>query len=441
MSQSFISLNFLPKGKFRVDLVEGVTKTNFFSICYGALTTIGLLTFISYATTYVLMENLSYQRNQIGTIVGDLQVVAEIALLIIFLPVGLIADKIGRRQVYSFGMFAMGLSYFLYPLATGIGELTIYRIVFAIGMGAATGMLGTVTADYPQNHTRGKMIAVTGILNATGVIIVSLVFARLPENFAQMGYDQITAGMYAMWVVAGMCLITSIVVAFGLQKGTPTEEQKKIPYIQQIKSGLEEGRNPRILLAYASAFVARSDLVILGTFLVLWGVATGIDMGMTTSEATKAARLVFVTSSISALIASPIIGYLIDKVDRILAVSVCMAVASAGYLSMFFIDNVLDPESRPFFILLGVGQQCAFFAATTLLGQEAPKMKRGAIVGVFNLAGALGILISTGVGGRLFDAIDPSAPFIFIGFCNIFVSLFAIYVRKVAPRPKEPIGT
>jgi hypothetical protein len=308
-------------------------------------------------------------------------------------------------------------------------------------MGAATGMLGTVTADYPQNHTRGKMIAVTGILNATGVITVSLVFARLPENFAQMGFDQVTAGMYAMWVVAGMCLITSVVVAFGLQKGTPTEEQKKIPYIQQIKSGLEEGRNPRILLAYASAFVARSDLVILGTFLVLWGVATGIDMGMTTSEATKAARLVFVTSSISALIASPIIGYLIDKVDRILAVSVCMAVASAGYLSMFFIDNVLDPESRPFFILLGVGQQCAFFAATTLLGQEAPKMKRGAIVGVFNLAGALGILISTGVGGRLFDAIDPSAPFIFIGFCNIFVSLFAIYVRKVAPRPKEPIGT
>ena len=441
MNQSFISLNFLPKGKFRVDLVEGVTKTNFFSICYGALTTIGLLTFISYATTYVLMENLSYQRNQIGTIVGDLQVVAEIALLIIFLPVGLIADKIGRRQVYSFGMFAMGLSYFLYPLATGIGELTIYRIVFAIGMGAATGMLGTVTADYPQNHTRGKMIAVTGILNATGVIIVSLVFARLPENFAQMGYDQVTAGMYAMWVVAGMCLITSIVVALGLQKGTPTEEQKKIPYIQQIKSGLEEGRNPRILLAYASAFVARSDLVILGTFLVLWGVATGIDMGMTTSEATKAARLVFVTSSISALIASPIIGYLIDKVDRILAVSVCMALASAGYLSMFFIDNVLDPGARPFFILLGVGQQCAFFAATTLLGQEAPKMKRGAIVGVFNLAGALGILISTGVGGRLFDAIDPSAPFIFIGFCNIFVSLFAIYVRKVAPRPKEPIGT
>ena len=437
MSQSFVTLNFLPKNKFKIDLVEGVTKTNFFSICYGALTTIGLLTFISYATNYVLIENLAYERDQIGTIVGNLQVVAEIALLCVFLPIGLLADKIGRRPIYSFGMFAMGLSYFLYPLATGVGELTFYRVIYAVGMGCATGMLGTVTADYPQNHTRGKMIAVTGILNATGVIFVSLVFARMPKNFADMGFDQITAGKYAMWVVAGTCLITSIVVAFGLKKGTPTVEQKKIPYMEQIKAGLAEGKNPRIMLAYAAAFVARSDLVILGTFLVLWGVTAGVDAGMTTSEATPVARLLFVTSSMSALIASPIIGYMIDKFDRIVAVSFCMAIAACGYLSMFFVDNVLDPVYRPLFILLGVGQQCAFFAATTLLGQEAPTMKRGAVVGVFNLAGALGILISTGVGGRIFDSIGPSAPFIFIGVCNIFVCIFAVYVNKIAPSPSK----
>ena len=151
MSDSFLSIKVLGSSRYKVDLVEGVTRTNFLSICYAALTTIGLLTFISYATTYVVVENLNYQRDQIGTIVGDLQVVAEIVLLLVFLPVGLIADKIGRRQVYAFGMVTMGLSYFLYPLATGIEELTMYRVVYAIGMGAATGMLGTVTADYPQN--------------------------------------------------------------------------------------------------------------------------------------------------------------------------------------------------------------------------------------------------------------------------------------------------
>ena len=114
-----------------------------------------------------------------------------------------------------------------------------------------------------------------------------------------------------------------------------------------------------------------------------------------------------------------------------------MAIAAAGYLSMFFVDNVLSSEVRPLFMLLGVGHQCAFFAATTLLGQEAPKMKRGAIVGVFNLAGAAGILISTGIGGRIYDSIDPSAPFILIGFCNIAVSLFALYVNRVSPSSQK----
>jgi len=437
MNESFQTLNFLPRGKFKVELVPGVSKTNFLSICYGALTTIGLLTFISYSTNYVLLENLAYERSQIGTIVGNLQVIAEIVLLAIFLPIGLIADKIGRRQVYSFGMLTMGLAYFLYPLATGIAELTVYRVIYAIGMGTATGMLGTVTADYPQNHTRGKMIAVTGILNATGVIIVSLFFARLPKTFADMGFDQITAGKYSMWIVAATCVITAVVVALGLQKGTPTEEQKKIPYLKQIKAGLAEGRKPRIQLVYASAFVARADLVIIGTFLVLWGTMAGKDMGMTTAEAQSAARIVFVTSSMSALVASPIIGYLIDKVDRIKAVSFCMAIAAAGYLSMFFINDVLSPDVKPLFVLLGVGHQCAFFAATTLLGQEAPKMKRGAIVGVFNLAGAAGILISTGIGGKIYDVIGPYAPFVLIGFCNIAVSLFAIYVSKTSPDVKE----
>ena len=188
-------------------------------------------------------------------------------------------------------------------------------------------------------------------------------------------------------------------------------------------------------MAYFAAFVARSDLVILGTFVVLWGVASGVDAGLETSEATRKARLLFVTATTTALIASPFIGYLMDKGDRIKSVSICMAIAAVGYCSMFFVEDVLDPKYLPLFALLGWGQQCAFFAATTLLGQEAPQMKRGAIVGVFNLAGAIGILISSGIGGRMFDAIGPSAPFILIGVCNIFVSMFAIYVSKVAPMP------
>lgn len=42
-------------------------------------------------------------------------------------------------------------------------------------------------------------------------------------------------------------------------------------------------KNPRILLSYSAAFVARGDQSIIGTFLPLWGTTAGIAMGMDTA--------------------------------------------------------------------------------------------------------------------------------------------------------------
>ena len=75
----------------------------------------------------------------------------------------------------------------------------------------------------------------------------------------------------------------------------------------------------------------------------------------------------------------------------------------------------------------------AFLGSTTLIGKEAPAEKRGAIVGAFSVAGAMGILIMSGVGGKLFDAIDPRAPFMVLGLMNLVVMASAIYVRIYAP--------
>ena len=70
-----------------------------------------------------------------------------------------------------------------------------------------------------------------------------------------------------------------------------------------------------------------------------------------------------------------------------------------------------------------------------MIGQEAPRLKRGSVVGAFNICGAIGILIAVGIGGRLFDAVSPAGPFILIGFGNAIVFLMAIIVRIKDPGP------
>jgi MFS family permease len=71
-----------------------------------------------------------------------------------------------------------------------------------------------------------------------------------------------------------------------------------------------------------------------------------------------------------------------------------------------------------------------------LIGQEAPANKRGSVLGAFNISGAIGILLITAVGGRLFDAIDPRAPFVVVGSINVLLFFASLYVRlKAAPTP------
>jgi MFS family permease len=418
-----------------VDLAPGIHRSHVWSLLGGAFTTIGLLTFVAIATPYVLTVNLGIPESEQGTVTGDLVFWAEITQILIFGLVGVAADRFGRNWLYAMGMLAMGASYVFYPFAESVGELTIYRVIYAIGLGISTGMLATVVADYPQEKSRGKMLALVGFLNGLGVITVVALLGNLPDMLVAAGHSAISAGRYTHGVAFIGCLVTAVVVGFGLKRGTPVRHEERLPVMALVRSGLQEGRNPRIALAYASAFVSRGDLVILGTFAILWGKTVGISQGMEPAEAIAKGTLVFVTAQAAALLWIPILGLLLDRLNRVTGLVICMGLATAGYLGTIFVDDPTARSAIPIFALLGIGQISAFLGSATLIGQEAPKSKRGSVVGMFNTSGAIGILIASSIGGRLFDSVGPSAPFVLVGIFNGVVLIAAIAVRKYSPEP------
>jgi MFS family permease len=415
-------------------LAPGVSRFNAAIFCYAAFATIGLLTFISTGTTLVLNANLGVPIGEQGTITGNLVIATEIGQFLVFGLVGILADRVGRREVFAIGMFTMGISYALYPFAESIAELTVYRVIYAVGLGAATGMLQTIVADYPQDRSRGKFVALGGVFNGAGVILVTVIFGRfVPPALIDAGYDAITTSRITHAIVALACMISSVLYIIGLKKGTPGSKEDRPPIKELIVSGFFEGRNPRIALSYAAAFVARGDLVILGTFLVLWGSVAGIGQGLDPAVAAARGAGLFGTASMAALLWLGVLAAVMDRFNRVSGAVFCMALASIGYCSMWFVDDPLSPSSIPLFLVLGVGQISAFFGATVLISHEAPKLKRGAVIGMFNMCGAIGIFVSSGVGGRLFDSIGPAAPFILVGGMNFCVFLLAIVVRIYSP--------
>jgi MFS family permease len=416
-----------------IETAPGVTRGNMWGLMYAAFSTIGLLTFISAATTFVLTVNLKIPVAEQGTISGDLVVITEIAQILIFGAVGVMADRIGRRQILALGMIGMGSAYMLYPFAESIGELSAYRFLYALGLGSATGMLGTIVADYPQEKCRGRLVALSGMLNGLGVIFMVLFLGNLPGMLVEAGYQQISAGRMTSAVAFVACVFSAVVAILALKKGTPGTKEERPSTWNLIKGGIVEAKNPRIALSYAAAFVARSDLVILGTFTVLWGNLAGINAGLEPSEALSGGIRLFATASTAALIWLPILGFLVDRMNRVTSLAICMGLMSVGFVSMAFVDDPLAPAAIPLFLLLGVGQISAFLGAQTLVGTEAPKLKRGAVVGVFNKSGAIGILIMSSVGGRLFDSLSPAAPFVLVGIIGLFVVVAAIVVRIKSP--------
>jgi MFS family permease len=400
----------------------------------GAYATIGLLTFIALITPYVLTVYLQVPQGEQGRVSGYLHTFQEIIALAVYGPIGVLADRIGRRQVYVGGLLLMALGYALYSFATSMPELYAYRFVYTLGIAAATGMLGVIIADYTEARSRGIAVAGSGILNGLGVITVAIGLGHLPQFFVERGASQEMAGHDAHFVVAGLCVFFALLLAVGLKGGTPVAREQRPPVSELFRSGFTEGRaNPRIALSYACAFIARSDLVLLGTYSVLWGTTAAMAKGMEAAQALAEGRKVFVIASTAALLWLFVIGVVLDRVNRVTGVIICMTIACLGYLGTILIGDPLSKAAIPLLILLGIGQISAFAGAQTLIAKEAPTASRGAVIGMFNICGAAGILFSTFVGGILFDRVGPHAPFVLVGCLTVFLIVAAVACRIRAP--------
>jgi MFS family permease len=139
--------------------------------------------------------------------------------------------------------------------------------------------------------------------------------------------------------------------------------------------------------------------------------------------------MIFGVIQFAALIWALLMAFILDKVDRTTGVIIAFTLSAIGYTAFGIVG---DPFSNAIFlpaIILGMGESSTIIAGNALMGQCAPATIRGAVLGLFSLCGAAGILIATSVGGRLFDLWMPGGPFVLMGVVNSVVLAAAIYVR------------
>ena len=423
-----------------IELTPGVTPANALVKLLAAFVGIGALSGIAILQSYIFNAHLHVPRAEQGTLAGNLAFWSELVGLLLFFPFGIAADRIGRRPVLSFGFVMLALGWGLYPFATTASELLIYRVIYAVGAAATAGSLVTLVNDYPVDRSRGKLIGVTSVMNTLGTMFMAGVVGQIPHLLSQRGYDAITGGRVMFLTGAALCAVMAVVSARGLKAGTPAGRDARAPLGVLAGSVVRALRNPRIALAYSAALVARSDVVIKGLFLSLWAIQAGRADGLSPGRAMAQFGTMIIIMYVVSLVSAPIFGWFIDRVHRVTAMIVALSTAAVGYLSMRFLTSPLDMAMIPQLVVLTLGTGFMVKASSALIGQEAPVRERASVIAGSSMCGAVGIIIFTAIGGRLFDAWGPWAPFVLAGGYQAVLLVAAIFVRVFAPGQEHEVS-
>ena len=407
------------------EFVPGVSRGHFNSLLGASFFTIGIMTLVGNLQPYLFNAVLKVPVGEQGSLGGSLASFNELVFLAVASLVGAASDKVGRRPIYALGFVIMAFAYFLYPLATAPGDLYLYRAVFAVGAACVSSMLAAIIADYAMETSRGRLVGICFFLNGIGVATLVVLGGRLPRMIEALGVEPVQAAKCAYWSVAALCFLPFLIVAFGLQPGAPARVERKEPVLATLRIGLAAARDPRVLLAYFSAMVSRGDLAVLSTFFLLWLTTYGIGQGLSAAEAQAAGTKFFGIAQIVATLWALVVIFFIDRLDRVLALAIAMVLASASYITIGMVDDPLGPAMYAAAAFMGIGEMSGILASQSLVGQVSGEQGRGAVIGVFSMFGAAGILLSTWFGGILFDAWKPSAPYVLVGVADGVLALFA----------------
>lgn len=88
---------------------------------------------------------------------------------------GLLADKIGRRQVFAATLLIYGLATGASALAWSVGSLMVLRFFVGLGLGAELPVASTLVSEFAPRRSRGRMVVLLEAFWAVGWILAAVI--------------------------------------------------------------------------------------------------------------------------------------------------------------------------------------------------------------------------------------------------------------------------
>lgn len=95
---------------------------------------------------------------------------------------GLLADRIGRKQVFALTLLVYGVATGASALVAGLGLLILLRFIVGLGLGAELPVASTLMAEFAPRAVRGRMIVLLEAFWALGWILAAVIGTFVVAN-------------------------------------------------------------------------------------------------------------------------------------------------------------------------------------------------------------------------------------------------------------------
>jgi len=426
-----------------MDLPEGVSSYNFWSLVLLAFLVNLSLPLFHIIQPLWLEKVIKIDKSRYGLINSNLQIIMEIMQIAFLGLLGIVSDRLGRRPLLWFGFLFFGIFFYLYGQSASIAALVgldpITIVYIMRGINAFLFLLLwpqiiTLIADYSNVENRGRGMGVVNFISIFGAFFSLLFVSQVPK----------LTGVMSFFYIGPLIGFLGCIIAFAGIKdrkdigvGVKSKQREKKEWKKAFILAREK---PGLRVCIFAAFAARADQSILGLFLITWAVKVAGSFGKTPEEATAAAPAMMAVNVLVATICSPVFGYLTDRFSRKLILCVSLFLSGLGYALMSSLDSPYHTQIYFAMALMGMGLSGITISAQTLTADLAPKELTGSVLGVYNTAGAIGILFFAFAGGYLFDHIGFTAPFLLKGIADFVALSYALYNWKNISHHSEQVA-
>ncbi len=349
------------------------------------------------------------------------------------------SNEWGRRPVTALGMIGFALSMLLFgivsavALAGWIGNW-VWVFVLLLAARALFGIFGSATNPAAQAYIADR----TSLEERTDEI------ASLTSGFT---LGQI-AGPAAAAVIIGVCSLIS--PAFGLVAPVFLIALIAVCIAWLVMSKLPENRPPQqdasLQRKGEKGLWKHKDIFPYLAYAVGLSLVTGVlqqtfpyaimdKMGLTGPQSAQFTGPAITIGAMATLVAQLVLIPRLRLPTRSLMIYGAVMLAISSLMMVWAVQFAVFAFAQ---MLFGLGQGFARpgFSAGASLAASAEQ--QGDVAGLVTAANGMGFIVSPLFGLWMYENVDPSAPFIFVGVLLVVMAVYARLAAKPGERPSRP---